>query len=106
MDIEVIEDGTAPGNGGGITPGHTVITPGHTVVGSDRIDGEPCTAADLPANATYGVYITFGVKKWDCLDKTKSKTVKCSCAARECKSPYVIARNSAGESQGYCTMGH
>lgn len=106
VDIEVIEDGTAPGNGGGITPGHTVITPGYTVVGSDRIDGEPCTAADLPANATYGVYITFGVKKWDCLDKTKSKTVKCSCAARECKSPYVIARNSAGESQGYCTMGH
>ena len=69
----------------------------------DRIVGKPCADADLPSNATRGVYVTGGVTKWDCWDEQRQVTVKCSCAARECKDPYKIAKNNSGASLGYCT---
>lgn len=68
----------------------------------DRIVGKPCAESDLPSNASAGVYITGGVAKWDCWDEKKQAIVKCSCAARDCKEPYKIARNNAGASLGYC----
>lgn len=68
----------------------------------DRIVDQPCAEKDLPANATYGVYTDKGIAKWDCWNEKKQAIVKCSCAARECKDPYIIATNSAGTKLGTC----
>lgn len=80
-------------------------TPEQKTERPDRIVGNPCADTDLSSSTKNGVYITGGSAKYDCWDEKKQVVVKCSCGARECKEPYVIARNSSGVSLGYCTKG-
>ncbi len=68
-----------------------------------RVVDADCLAGDLPTGATKGHYITFGTNKWTCVDKS-GKNRGCSCAAQACdeSAGYELARNAAGNSQGWC----